>query len=117
MEEVIININYDGKIKKLKIIKNYTVKQIISLYITTFLNSNYNTSKFKLKLKGITIKHVETLLPYINYINNNCVFDLVFGTVIPECMIKNAKEYEINIKFFKKNKNIFQTYNFQNLFG
>ena len=119
MERLIINIKYEGKTKKLKIIKNYVVKQIIILYINTFLNSNlnYDISKFKLKLRGITIKHEDTLLSYINDINNNCVFDLVYGNIIQECMIRDVKEYQIDIKFFRKNKNYFQKDNFQNLCG
>ena len=117
MDTLIINIKFDGKIKKLNIIKNYIVKQIINLYINTFLNSNYDISKFNLKLRGITIRHEETLLSYINDINNNCVFDLVFGNIIPECMVRDTKKYEIDIKFFRKNKNNFPNYNFQNLFG
>ena len=93
MERLIINIKYEGKTKKLKIIKNYVVKQIIILYIKTFLNSNlnYDISKFKLKLRGITIKYEDTLLSYIKDINNNCVFDLVYGNIIQECMIRDAK--------------------------
>ena len=119
MERLIINIKYEGKTKKLKIKKNYVVKQIIILYIKTFLNSNlnYDITQFNLKLRGITIKHEDTLLSYINDINNNCVFDLVYGNIIQECMIRDAKEYQIDIKFFRKNKNNFQEDNFQNLFG
>ena len=119
VETLIINIKYEGKIKSLKIISDYTVKQIISIYISTFLHSNYNDlSKFKLKLGEKIINHEETLLSYINDINNNCVFDLIFGNIIQECMIRDSEnEIDINLKFIKKNKNIFNGYNFQNLFG
>ena len=119
VETLIINIKYEGKIKSLKIIRDYTVKQIISIYISTFLHSNYNDlSKFKLKLGEKIINHEETLLSYINDINNNCVFDLIFGNIIQECMIRDSEnEIDINLKFIKKNKNIFNGYNFQNLFG
>ena len=117
-EILIINIKYEGNINSLKIISDYTVKQIISIYIITFLNSNYDDiSKFKLKLGEKTINHEETLLSYLNDIKNNCVFDLIFKKIMPECMIMDANENEIDIKFFKKNKNIFSVNYFPNLFG
>ena len=117
-EILIINIKYEGNINSLKIISDYTVKQIISIYIITFLNSNYDDiSKFKLKLGEKTINHEETLLSYLNDIKNNCVFDLIFSKIMPECMIMDANENEIDIKFFKKNKNIFSVNYFPNLFG
>ena len=116
-ETLIIKIKYEGKIVSLKIISNYTVKQIISLYINTYLDSNNDdVNKFTFKLREKTINHEETLIPYINDINNNCVFDLIFGKIIQECMIRDS-ENEIYIKFFKKNKNTFYINNFQQLFG
>ena len=105
-EILIINIKYEGKIANLKIISDYTVKQIISPYINTYLNfNNFNNdvSKFTLKLREKTINHEETLLSYVNDINNNCVFELIFGKIIQECMIMDS-ENEIDIKFFKKIK-------------
>ena len=108
-EILIINIKYEGKINSLKIINDYTVKQILSIYIITFLNSNYNDiNKFKLKLREKTINHEETLLSYLNDIKNNCVFDLIFKKIMPECMIMDANENEVDIKFFKKIKIFFQ---------
>ena len=138
-----IRIKYKGIINLLNINKNCTVKDIINFYIKHFLHSNYDASKFTLKMKGVTINHEETLLSYINDINNNCAFDLIFGNIIPECYIMNVSENEnkvekkykdeykddykdedkdeeedrIDIKFFKKNINIFNNYAFQNLFG
>ena len=124
-----IRIKYKGNITCLNIQKNCTVKDIISFYIVNILHSNIEASKFNLKLRGTKINPEATLLSYINDIKNNCVFDLIYGNIIPECFIRDANEddnktedkdedkVEIDIKFFKKNKNIFYNYNFQNLFG
>ena len=124
-----IRIKYKGNITCLNIQKNCTVKDIISFYIVNILHSNIEASKFNLKLRGTKINPESTLLSYINDIKNNCVFDLIYGNIIPECFIRDANEddnktedkyedkVEIDIKFFKKNKNIFYNYNFQNLFG
>ena len=116
-ETLTINIKYEEITRNLKIIKDYTVKQIISLYINIFINSNYDVSKYTLMLKEKAINHEETLLPYLKDINNNCIFDLIFGNMNSECVVKDDNEKEIDIKFFKKNKNIFHKYNFQNLLG
>ena len=116
-ETLTINIKYEEITRNLKIIKDYTVKQIISLYINIFINSNYDVSKYTLMLKEKAINHEETLLPYLKDINNNCIFDLIFGNMNSDCVVKDDNEKEIDIKFFKKNKNIFHKYNFQNLLG
>ena len=121
---ITITIRCEKDINSLKINKNDTVKQIISKYIEKFLHLKYDASGCTLKLKEKTFNQAEKLESYINDINNNCVFDLILRKVTKECgftdidnnndnIVKESidfnkkKEMEIDINFFKINKNKF----------
>ena len=128
---ITITIRYENEINRLTIDKNYTVKQIIKEYIYKFLNQKNDINKYSLKLNGKKLKNEDTLSSYLNDINNNCVFDLILGNVIQECgfidddntvkeafeLNKKEDEMEIDIKFFKKDKNKFDKNESQKLFG
>ena len=121
---ITITIRCEKDINSLKINKNDTVKQIISKYIEKFLHLKYDASGCTLKLKEKTFNQAEKLESYINDINNNCIFDLILRKVNKECgftdidnnndnIVKESidfnkkKEMEIDINFFKINKNKF----------
>ena len=135
-ETITITIRCENNINTLKINKNDTVRQIITKYINKFLYSKYEVSKCILKLKEKKFKQDEKLLSYINEINNNCVFDLILEKIIQECGIiyNNNKDHgamieesynpnekndemEIDIRFFKKNKNKFDKNESKELIG
>ena len=100
-KDIIIRIRYENEIRNIKIKQNSTFEVIIRDYINNFVNPKYDVSKYTLKLNEKKINHNEIISSYINYINNNCIFDLILGNVIPECgFVENNKKepHELNNK-------------------
>ena len=131
-----IRIAFQGKTKTLNISPNLTVEELIKLYKEKYLNSNYKLKDFSLKINNIECSFYETIETYRNEINNNSIFQLSYdeddfvidkNNIKLECanngdddddqqtgrtnesydISKNNYDFEINIKFFKIDKNKF----------
>ena len=122
-DEIKITINFKDKKYNLTIKDNFTIREIIIQFMKDFLNSQYDISKFTLKINGINCEYDKKISHYENYIKDNYSFELFYDyediveecyiknqgkKIIPECYIKEEPKNDDQIihECLKENKNI-----------
>ena len=105
-----IRISYNGIVKDIICNKDSTIKELLAYYIKEYLNSGYKLNKFTIKVNNIKCLLNSTIKTYMNDINNNAIFYLIYDDDDFDDIIQEScrlLEMRINIKFFKIGKNHF----------
>jgi hypothetical protein len=128
-EKITIRILFEGEIQNIICYCNWTIQEIIHYYVQNYLDSTYNINNFRLKINGKKCALNSNIASYINDINNTLTFELKYNDseeedddeevdndIIKENYIQPLN-MEINIEFFKTDKNIFSGNYNGDLFG
>ena len=136
-------LKYHLKIEQIKYncYHQMTFEEIIKKYLNEYLNNQYDFEKLTLTINGEICKPDKTLESYIDYINSGSIFKLYYDekNTVNESFKKNNDfennidlkyikresheddnlnfNMEINIEFFRTNKNYFSSNYNGDLFG
>jgi hypothetical protein len=73
-----VKISYKNNVKEIKCYKNITIEELITQYIKNYLNPGYSLKNFTLKIDGKKCLLNKTIETYKNYIINNSTFYLTY---------------------------------------
>jgi hypothetical protein len=73
-----VRISYKNNVKEIKCYKNITIEELITQYIKNYLNPGYSLKNFTLKIDGKKCLLNKTIETYKNYIINNSTFYLTY---------------------------------------
>ena len=132
-ETTTIKITYNGIIRELKIKTNITIEELIKQFIKKYLDDKYDLKNFTLIMNGEICSFENTIETYKNEIKNNFIFILRYNgneneydidrdKIVLECLteeeeVTNNLDMEINIIFFKIERNQFINNNDLDLHG
>ena len=128
-----IIISFNNRTDKIYCKPQMTFEEIIKKYLNEYLNNQYDFEKLTLTINGEIFKPDKTMESYIDYINSGSIFQLNYdekklndfeNNVDPNYVKRECYEgdnfnfnMEINIEFFKTDKNIFSGNYNGDLFG
>ena len=109
--KISIRILFEGEIQKIDCYLNSTIQEVINLYKKNYLDSTYDINKLIIRINGKNCDLKKEIQFYITT-NKDIVFELLynFEEKDDDIILENYREpvkMEIDIDFFKTNKNNF----------